>query len=475
MNHVVTHKSEGSFAAWMLTIVLAVCAGALISQSPYAAVGLFVFSALVYACARDPLKATCLLVMFFPFSEAMYLSDRLIDLPGAKPVFALGLFAILILLAKRHEADILPKQARNLLLAVLVLFSISILRALPNLSFLNLHFVEELSSARFLMSFYIKPLIYLLPFFAIAKLVKTKDDLQTIINATTIALGVLSLAITYVFTFKAGAVFDPFVVTDTYSEYFGMHRNNLATFYIVGLPVVLFGLNLNRSAIRFAVVAICLFAIAILFSRTAYLTTLLTFFSFSLFMHKNRLISCALFAIIIFTLLFNNFISDRATTGLGEGDANALSAGRIEQIWMPLLQESAQDPLKLLFGSGRYAIAYSDSAQKNRIQFVFHPHNMYLEQLLDIGLVGVIIFWTALIIILSKVFHLARSKEVGFLSSFAKILLISLFCFFVSGLTGRSLFPDLPTSYVWFILGSAAALLKVAENRGLYDSEQRQQ
>jgi hypothetical protein len=469
MDYIETKRKLLSNGVFVLIIALAIMTGALISQLPYMAVGLFIFLALIFACIGNPLRATYLLIMFFPFSETEYFRDRIIDLPGAKPIFMLGMFAVIVMLTKRHDVDALPKMGRNFLIAVIALFSIAIFRAFPNLDFINLHFAEELNSLRFFLSFYVKPLIYLLPFFVVAKLIKSSDDLQILTNAITIALSVLSLVVIYVFTINVGTAFDPVVATEAYSEYFGMHRNDLATFFVLGLPLVLYGLNIQRNIVRLLAVVICLIGIGILFSRTAYLTTLITFLAYSLFMNKHRLISWALFVVLILSLVFNNVISDRASKGLVEGDINTLAAGRIEQIWTPLLYELAKSPSKLLFGSGRYAIAYSDSAQNNSIQFVFHPHNMYLEQLLDIGLVGILVFWATLLAILKKLYRLARQTNNELRSSFAKVLLISLLCFFVSGLTGRTLFPELPASYLWLILGSAVALLKIDESSGLHE------
>ena len=43
--------------------------------------------------------------------------------------------------------------------------------------------------------------------------------------------------------------------------------------------------------------------------------------------------------------------------GLSEGDANELSAGRVNYLWIPLLHEISDKSQILLFGMGRYGIA----------------------------------------------------------------------------------------------------------------------
>lgn len=462
MNYIDIKSRVPSGWIFLVVAVLAAATGGMISLSPYLALGLFAFLALTFFCFGNPLRATSLLILFFPFSEAMHMRDRLVDLPGAKPVFLLGLFALAVLLAKRHDFGAMPKMGRNFLIAVYALFSIAIFRALPHLDLINLHFTEELNTTRFLMSYYVKPLVFLLPFFVTAKLVKSHRNLSDLTTVMSVALGALSIAILAVFIFRIGT-FDLVVATDVYAEYFGMHRNNLASFFVLGLPLVLYDFNSKRSMIRFLIVACCLVSVGVLFSRTAYLTTLFTFFAFSLSMNKHRLISWSLFVLLLLTFVFNNAISDRASKGIEERDVNTLAAGRVEYIWVPLLQELARNPDKLLLGSGRFAIAYSDAARDNQIQFVFHPHNMYLEQLLDVGLLGVIIFWATLGVVLKRLIRLARNDDDESLKTFARVLLVSIGCFFLSGVTGRTLFPDLPTSYLWFVLGSAVALLNIAE------------
>jgi hypothetical protein len=45
-------------------------------------------------------------------------------------------------------------------------------------------------------------------------------------------------------------------------------------------------------------------------------------------------------------------------------------------------------------------------------------------------------------------------------------IIISLVCYFVSGMTGRSFFPMLPNSFLWVILGILVASVKVLDDAG---------
>jgi len=67
-----------------------------------------------------------------------------------------------------------------------------------------------------------------------------------------------------------------------------------------------------------------------------------------------------------------------------------VSAGRIDGLWLPLLPEVLASPL---FGHGLASILWSDAMQVAEVDPIrvigaTHPHNAYLETLLDMGVVG---------------------------------------------------------------------------------------
>src|SRR5204863_8728152 len=83
-------------------------------------------------------------------------------------------------------------------------------------------------------------------------------------------------------------------------------------------------------------------------------------------------------------------VYQRATTGFGSG-LNAISAGRVEGIWLPLLPEVLRSPI---YGNGLGSILWSETMRRAdgvAILPVGHPHSAYLEAALDIGIAGLII------------------------------------------------------------------------------------
>ena len=70
--------------------------------------------------------------------------------------------------------------------------------------------------------------------------------------------------------------------------------------------------------------------------------------------------------------------------GMGEG-ADAVSAGRIEGIWLPLLPELLKSPV---WGNGLSSVLWSFPMLNGIMAAVGHAHNAYLETALDMGFVG---------------------------------------------------------------------------------------
>ncbi len=68
-------------------------------------------------------------------------------------------------------------------------------------------------------------------------------------------------------------------------------------------------------------------------------------------------------------------------------DLNAISAGRIDRIWLPLLADIERHPL---MGQGLNAILWTDAQREQLIIPVVLSHNGYLDLLLDFGIPGAI-------------------------------------------------------------------------------------
>jgi O-antigen ligase len=144
-------------------------------------------------------------------------------------------------------------------------------------------------------------------------------------------------------------------------------------------------------------------------------------------------------------------VIDRVMVGFDSGSADAVSAGRIEGIWLPLLPELARSPL---WGNGLGSIMWLLPMKVGAVLEVTHPHNAYLEALLDMGVIG-------LGLLLAYFWHVWR----GFLALGGNPWLspemrglfqggaAALVAFLVTGMAGSSLRPDPDFIYLWLAIG----------------------
>ena len=142
-----------------------------------------------------------------------------------------------------------------------------------------------------------------------------------------------------------------------------------------------------------------------------------------------------------------------------ESAAKSMSE-RIETIWKPLFSETLKSPKSLLLGNGRYAIVSSQASKRGDVLAVFEPHNMYLEQILDIGLIGFVLFLFAFISIVKEFFKIKPNDLPKELYELKYPLMISVASFLLSGMTGQHLFPVLSNCYFWVVLGVVIGMIR---------------
>jgi O-antigen ligase len=150
------------------------------------------------------------------------------------------------------------------------------------------------------------------------------------------------------------------------------------------------------------------------------------------------------------------YVWRRLTFGF-DADANAVSADRINAIWTPLWPEVFKSPL---IGTGIDATLWSEPARAGTMLIVAHPHNAYLQTVLDMGLIG-------LCLLLAYYWHVWKGfRALGsnaFLSpelrGFFQGATAALLCLFVTGISGGSLRPDVSFACLWLAIGMMYGVL----------------
>ena len=445
----------------IIFLLLGAAVGLIIIKSAASAIFFTLAIIISIVFINNPLKALSILILLTPFSGLKIFEQPIINLPGAKPLHLLVLFVIFIALINYNQSVKMPKTGFYFTLVLLSFFSVAIFRSLPNLNLINVWNTDKLTIPRYLLSEYIKPLIYFTPLIIISKFLKSKQQLNYIINIIVVAVTILAIFILYLYFFKVPDKTDVGIISAYYSDVLTLHRNNLATFFILSFPLLVAKYFIKKSPLNITFIIISLVSIGFLYSRGAYFTVLFSFL-FYLFISKRKRYLPVLIAILITASMFlSQSIIKRASLGFNSGDYDEVSAGRIDFIWIPIIKEFFSQPYKLILGNGRYAIIASQSLRRGRILEVKHPHNMFLEMVIDSGLIGLFVFLYLYFFLIRRLYGGIKDTTDPLLKEYKYALTVSVISFLISGLTDRSLFPNLENCFLWSILGITFVLMNI--------------
>lgn len=234
-----------------------------------------------------------------------------------------------------------------------------------------------------------------------------------------------------------------------------MHANDLGRLYAIAYALLLFTwAETKDTALKttlLVTMGVLTLALLLTFSRGAFVGFLLINALFLLWKFNAKTVALAAAAAALAALVLPGYVIDRVTLGFASGDANEVSAGRIEGIWLPLLPEVLKSPI---WGHGLLSTTWSYPMETEAMLPVTHPHNAYLEALLDMGVVG-------LGLLLAYFWHVWKGfRSLGsnaYLSpemrGFYQGACAGLICFLVTGMAGSSLRPVPEFAFLWLAIG----------------------
>jgi O-antigen ligase len=236
----------------------------------------------------------------------------------------------------------------------------------------------------------------------------------------------------------------------------GMHANDLGRLYAVAYALLLFTWgetkDLRLKSVLICSMGILTIALVLTFSRGSMTGWVLVNVLFLVWKFNAKTMGLAVLAAGAGLLLMPGAVVTRMSLGLvGGGDVNEFSAGRVDDIWIPLLPEVFRSPL---WGNGLESTMWSKALWSEQMLPVTHPHNAYLQSILDMGLLG-----TALL--LAFYWHVYRvARDLGsnaYLSptmrGFYQGVVAGLLCFIVTGFAGSSLRPTAEFAFLWIAIG----------------------
>jgi O-antigen ligase len=235
----------------------------------------------------------------------------------------------------------------------------------------------------------------------------------------------------------------------------GLHANDLGRLYAIAYALLLFMWaatpDYRLKIILLASMGMIVLALLLTFSRGAFVGFIVVNV---LFLFSRRSPAAYVFAFLLLLLvipLTPGAVVYRIEEGWGSGDVDAITAGRVDGIWLPLLPELARSPL---IGNGLSSILWSDAMRAGKILEVTHPHNAYFGVLLDMGILG-------LALVCAFFFHVWRSfrklaKDAALSAELRGLYAgaaAGLVGFLIAGFAGSALTPVPEQVFLWFAIG----------------------
>lgn len=237
----------------------------------------------------------------------------------------------------------------------------------------------------------------------------------------------------------------------------GMHANDLGRLYATAFGILLFTWDrtLQRKhpmlkTMLFLTMGIVGVALMLTFSRAAIISLVLIGIIYVISRPTKKtffFLALIVPAVILFT---PGAIVYRLGMGVESG-ATGMSAGRISDIWTPLLPQLIDRPF---FGHGLQSVLWAPAMRMGEMMEVTHPHSAYLGALIDFGIVGALLVFAFWFTIWKGFRKLTKDKELephqqGFFEGAAA----SLVAFAAAGFVGSSFTPVPEQSFLWLAIG----------------------
>lgn len=233
----------------------------------------------------------------------------------------------------------------------------------------------------------------------------------------------------------------------------GFHPNDAALALVAGFwTLAVCAPMLWRSGWRYRAAAlfcgpVIALAIGLTNSRAGYMAMLALGLIFAVVRWRWMLVGIPLVALMIFFTVpgvqsrLGLGFAVQDPTGMTVSDMDEITAGRWNAIWPPTIEEIASAPV---FGQGRMAIlrtsVYDRICALNDGVCPTHPHNAYLEVLLDAGAVGLVIV-LGLLLAVPVYLYKYRRRDIPILDAAACVGVAGAGTILVMGLTGQSFWP----------------------------------
>jgi O-antigen ligase len=237
----------------------------------------------------------------------------------------------------------------------------------------------------------------------------------------------------------------------------GLHANDLGRLYASACALALFTWSEAASrGLRLALLlalGLGVVALVLTFSRGGFVALAVAGALYVLRRFSARTLIITSVAVLAAVLLAPHAIYERLSAGQGAG-LDAISAGRVNGLWLPLLPEVLSHPL---FGNGIGSILWSEAMRRGAgfmTLTVTHPHNAYLQAALDMGLTGLVLLCAYFAHAWQGLRTLANDPDIApELRGFFQGAAAGLVGMLISDFTDSSLTPRPEQAFLWLAIG----------------------
>ncbi len=402
-----------------------------------------------------------LLIVLTPIAASDLFPHEMFGFTGLNPlnlllVATLGSF----LVRGQGVRRLVPKPLLWLYVAPIVVAALIGMWHVPDIKplFYEQMLINYTDAAGYLRDALMKPMLLVVTALVVGAAVARSQKPERFITPLIVSVWVMSL-LAIIYVASAGLTFRQLASASDrglFAAGLGMHANELGRLYAVAYALLLFVWGETKDIpLKTALVAtmgVLTIALMLTFSRGAFLGFFVVNALFLLWKFNARTLAVALLVAAVALPLAPGAVWERLSLGFGgAGDANAVSAGRIDEIWLPLMPEILSSPP---WGNGLDAVMWSKAMWSGAMYEVTHPHNAYLQAILDMGVGG-------LLLLLAYYGHVARSlRRLGSNAYLSPTLrgvfqgaLAGLVCFLVTGMAGSSLRPTPEFTFLWIAIG----------------------
>lgn len=420
-----------------------------------------------------------LLIIMMPISGSKIFPHQLLGITGLNPI-NLVLIATLFSYGVRRALSpsshrFFPRELVWLYLApifVAALLGAPHVQEIPGFLLEGAAALSYDNATGYLRDVFVRPMFVVLFALILAAAVAETKDIRRYLITGVISVWVM-IILALVFFLTSGLSLGE-VGSDTQRGFFsplGFHANQLGRLYAIVFALFIF----SAAAYRHKAAKIFIwfsagmagFTAILSFSRGGFLVLLVIGLLYLYSLRRKNLLPVLVIALPLLLLALPGAFYKRIAYGFDQGaDLNTISSSRTEEIWAPLIPEIFDSPL---IGHGLSSIIWSKSMISRAIIPVTHPHNAFLELLLDVGFIGTVLillfFWR----IWKRFRALAQNQDIdpGLRGLFtgASAALVG---FSVGGISGSSFEPIIEQVFLWFAIGMAYGItsrLKMRERQ----------